>query len=609
MYQIKYGFNKDAFDEKVESSQTYEEEKGCGFLPFSKKAGGADRFTGTAGWNFTADGRKGIGYPLRFRAAVPQKGTYRVTVVLKAGVEAVKDLSLYAGRRNLVEREISLNPGERKEISFFVQVCEYIPVVGEPARLDRSVYVTLVRSNQGQAYETECKGTEKDTKAGEIVEAAGAVTEISAAEKNDWEALYSILESIEITEEAAPTIYIAGDSLVADYESMYPYNPILNFGSWGQNMLQYFDKLAICDQAHGGMTTNCFRLDGHFEIVLKNIRPGDIFMMEFGHNDQKRRNLKAYVEYAANLRWYIGRIREKGAYPVIVTSMSRIPSKDEDGYYDLLEEYAQSCIRVGKECHVPVLDLHSFSFETFCEMGVEVCKDYFMDTTHTNDYGALVMADFLAGEIRKQGIEALVPYMKAEKKAPWKPDLSLRPENAVSSAQKEERPVLPHDLPALPYADCQGIRQEELLKEAMWKGLLDPCIRFYHPFEEMPRGQFLYLFFKAVKAPAKRSWQGEYCDIYKYEFDAGNVQAALDGNLIDPVTTPDHRFRPDDPLTGGELVSMMIRSLKPLAKRDLPMDECERQARLLGLVWEGYEKNRPVNRLDATVALVKLMKL
>ena len=592
MYQIKYGFNKEAFDAKVESSQMYEEEKGYGFLPFSKKAGGADHFTQTAGWNFTEDGRKGIGYPLRFQAVVPHKGTYRVKVALKAGEEAVKGLSLYAGRRNLVEREISLNPRERKEISFFVQVCEYIPVVGEPVRLDRSVYVTLVRSNQGQAYER-----------------AEAVAETFAEARNDWEALYSILESVEITEEAAPTIYIAGDSLVADYESMYPYNPILNFGSWGQNMLQYFDRLAVCDQAHGGMTTNCFRLDGHFEIVLKNIHPGDIFMMEFGHNDQKRRNLKAYVEYAANLRWYIGRIREKGAYPVIVTSMSRIPSKDEEGYYDLLEEYAQSCIRVGKECHVPVLDLHSFSFETFCEMGVEVCKDYFMDTTHTNDYGALMMADFLAEEIKKQRIKALVPYMKAEKKAPWKPDVSLRPENAISSANKEERPVLPHDLPALPYADCQGIRQEELLKEAMWKGLLDPCIRFYHPFEEMPRGQFLYLFFKAVKAPAKRSWQGEYCDIYKYEFDAGNVQAALDGNLIDPVTTPDHRFRPDDSLTGGELVSMMIRSLKPLLERALPMDECERQARLLGLVWEGYEKNSPVNRLDTTVALVKLMKL
>ena len=77
-------------------------------------------------------------------------------------------------------------------------------------------------------------------------------------------------------------------------------------------MLQYFDGLAVCNQAHGGMTTNCFRDDGHWDIVCRNIRPGDIFMMEFGHNDQKRRNLRPFGQYAANLRWYIHEIRKTG---------------------------------------------------------------------------------------------------------------------------------------------------------------------------------------------------------------------------------------------------------------------------------------------------------
>lgn len=49
--------------------------------------------------------------------------------------------------------------------------------------------------------------------------------------------------------------------------------------------------------------------------------------MEFGHNDQKRRYLKAFDQYAANLRRYVRQIREKGAYPMIVTSLSRIPGK------------------------------------------------------------------------------------------------------------------------------------------------------------------------------------------------------------------------------------------------------------------------------------------
>lgn len=110
-------------------------------------------------------------------------------------------------------------------------------------------------------------------------------------------------------------------------------------------------------------------------------------------------------------------------------------------------------------------------------------------------------------------------------------------------------PFLPTDLTELPYADCRQIRQLDILKEAMVKGLLDPCLKFFHPFDEMPRGQFLYVFFKAVKAPKQRPYQGRYCDIYRYEFDASAVQAALDAGLVDESTTMNDRFRPDDGLT------------------------------------------------------------
>ena len=194
------------------------------------------------------------------------------------------------------------------------------------------------------------------------------------------------LTGVHIEPAECPVLYIAGDSLVTDYEGLYPYNPIRNFGSWGQNMLQYFNRIAVSDQAHGGLTTNCFRDDGHWNIISENIKPGDIFMMEFGHNDQKRRNLKAFDQYASNLRWYILQIRRKGAFPVIVTSLSRVPGKDENGFFDLLEDYAESCRRVGKELKVPVIDLHSYSFRLWCDMGPDTYPDYFMDTTHTDVY-------------------------------------------------------------------------------------------------------------------------------------------------------------------------------------------------------------------------------
>lgn len=631
MYAKSYAFYDAQCDIRGSVSDFYTEERGYGFLDFTEEGNGKDRFTGTGGFRTGEaarqyacstercapegmeeaenksryafkDGEYGAevklaGYPLRFRARVPEKGVYRVHAVIRGGDRGLYGLNLYTNRRNLVKRDITVEAGEAFEISFYVNVCEYQPVVGEPMKLDSSIYVTVLGSNYGQHIVQE----ESDAKEGKLCLAR--------------------LSSVTIEEALAPTIFLAGDSLVTDYEGQYPDNPLYNFGSWGQNLLSYFPGAAVSNQAHGGMTTNCFRDDGHFEIVNRNLKPGDIFLMQFGHNDQKRRNLKAHVQYAANLRWYIGRVREKGAYPVIVTSLSRIPGKDEDGYFDLLEEYAQSCLRVGRECHVPVIDLHAYSFALMCKAGTEVCKDYFMDVTHTNDYGALIAAGFIAGEIRRQGIRPLTDLMSeeesvdvqegghAERLNAWKPDLFYRPADALSSAEKEEKPVLPTDLPDLPYADCRGIRQEQGLKEAMWKGLLDPCIRYYHPFEELPRAQFLYLFFKAFKAPAGRPYQGYFCDISRYEFDAQAVQKVLDGGLLDLSTTPDHRFRPDEGLTGGELVSFMVRSLHEQGHREIDMQECERQARSLGLLWEGYGRNVKVNRGDCTVALVRLMNI
>ena len=140
-------------------------------------------------------------------------------------------------------------------------------------------------------------------------------------------------------------------------------------------------------------------------------------------------------------------------------------------------------------------------------------------------------------------------------------------------------------------------------------GLLDPCLKFFHPFDEIPRGQFLYQFFKAAKALAKRTYEGKYCDIYRYEWDASNVQAAIDMNLIDETTTPNDRFRPDAALTCGELISFILRYLHDEADRNITIIECEQQAKSLGLLWEDYQRDQIVCRADCAAALVHMMDL
>lgn len=586
MYSIKYNFmaGTGGEDIPVEAGDTYNEDRGCVFLDFAPlKERPQDRFTGSAGWQIRditgsqlpdvqrVTTRWGVesaqeGWPLRFRAKVPEQGVYAVTVTICGGEQGIPQIDVYSGRRNTVRRDIAVLPGKSFVCRFYVHVCEYIPVMGRPPVEDLSVYISVLGSN-------------------------------------------ARLSGLTVERSEAPTVFIAGDSIVADYEGYCPYNPIVNGGSWGHNLLQYFDRAAVVNQAHGGMTTNCFRDDGHWDIVDRYIRPGDVFLFQFGHNDQKRRNLAAFTGYAANLRWYVRRVREKGAYPVIVTSLSRMPEQDENGWYDLLEDHALACLRTGKELNVPVIDLHRYSFELFCSMEKDKLKGYFNDRAHTNDYGAMLVAEFIAGQIQKQRIEPLCSCMNGLFPKPWVPDESLRPADGLSPAKKAEKPILPTDLPELPYADCRQIRQMDILKEAMVKGLLDPCLKFFHPFDEMPRGQFLYVFFKAVKAPKQRPYQGRYCDIYRYEFDAPAVQAALDAGLVDESTTMHDRFRPDDGLTGGELVSFMIRSLHEPEDREYDLAECEQQAKGLGLLWEGYGRHVKVNRVDCVAALVHLMNV
>ncbi len=525
---------------------------------------GNDFYTGTAGWipggNGTWLGSEG--YPLRFGIKVPDIGLYQVEVEIPGGEEGLRGLTLCVGRRNIVERGICIPAGGVYRKTFYYGVYPYRPVVGrDDAVTDDIIGLSVIG---------------KGARLGRVC-----------------------VKSCDDVGQDIPTLFIGGDSTVRDYEGCYPYNPLTNGGSWGQNLLQYMDKMAVCNQAHSGLTTNCFREDGHWELVKANLRPGDVFLFGFGHNDQKRRNLKPYDQFAANIRQYVMEAREMGAVPVLVTPMSRIPSRDQDGWYDLLEAYADSIRGVGREMGAAVIDLHSLTFERFCAMGTEGCQNYFNDTTHVNDYGGALLADLMAREIRGRRMELFYGQMNNGAVARGVPDLALRPDHGAESSQAEERPNLSHDLAELPYVDCRTLpeKEAEVLKKAMAYGLLDPCVRYLHPHEEMPRAQFVFLLLKAVNPARRRPWQGEYCDLSRYEFDAEQIQMALDEGLIDPVTTPGKRFRPDDAITLGELVSFAVRGAKARGERELGMEECFREAGKWGWIGdEGEDGERRVTR-------------
>lgn len=302
--------------------------------------------------------------PTIFRADVEKQGNYLVEI--EADNDGTQGLIFLERRRLYYIGEFE----GTKKFSFYVNVCDFIPRDHKEVFEDRSLDFAWI----GEGLR---------------------------------------IQNILIKEAECTTVYIAGDSTVTDQPADYPYSPGTSYSGWGQMLPAFIKDVAVSNHSHSGLSTETFRNEGHYSIVEKNIKPGDFIMFQFGHNDQKLPHLKEDTGYRANLKRFVAEMKEKGAYPIIVTSLARNTwFNNGESYNDLLEAYANECIRLGKELNIPVVDLHQLSMELIKKNGLVESKKFFHpgDLTHTNDYGAYIMAGFVAKELARVCKEAGKEY-------------------------------------------------------------------------------------------------------------------------------------------------------------------------------------------------------
>lgn len=495
-----------------------------------------------------------------FKILVPEEGSYQITLSSHAGDDGISDMALFTGRRNLVERNIKIAPNKSYTKCFMAFTAPYIPALTSIPCTEKAIYISLTGK-------------------------------------------HACLSELKIEKKDSPVIYIAGDSTLTDQNALFPYYPYGSCAGWAQNLTQYFHTFSICNQAHSGMTTNCFRDDGHWNIIKDRLKEGDIVILQFGHNDQKRRNLAAFGGYINNLRWYIKEIRSHGAYPIIVSPISRIPFIDNGAYHSLLSLYADACKTVSDEFCVPFVDLHAITFQKWSQIGEEKAHDFFMkgDITHTNDYGASLIASYFITEIKRQQIEPLASSLLSFENK----DMLPKQDTKLVPDEPAEKGMFEIDIP---YVDIEGIPQYHDMIHALRKGLLDPCVMHLHPTQPIPRAQFLMVYFKALRLSGKRPYCGTFCDIAKYEWDSSYVQACIEENLIDPTTVSIDCFRPDEFLTYGEYTSFLIRGMAAsYEQRNISIDICFQNAKKLHFIPQDVCKNNPICRADCYKGLAIFM--
>ncbi|WP_066053575.1 rhamnogalacturonan acetylesterase [Robertmurraya korlensis] len=176
-------------------------------------------------------------------------------------------------------------------------------------------------------------------------------------------------------------LFLAGDSTVASC----PRNEAPMAG-WGQVFQSFFTKdVKVLNFAKGGASTNTFIEQGYLDIILEFIQPNDYLFIQFGHNDQKPFGTEPFTSYPLYLTEYINGAREKGAIPILVTSVHRRNFNEEGRLVNTLGDYPTSMIQLAETLDVQMINLWNKTEKLYESLGSENSKKLFV-WFHENEH-------------------------------------------------------------------------------------------------------------------------------------------------------------------------------------------------------------------------------
>lgn len=139
-------------------------------------------------------------------------------------------------------------------------------------------------------------------------------------------------------------IFIAGDSTASNYGKSVA--PRMGWGQVFDRQLTDTAAVKVINAAQSGRSSRSFIHERWLRTIERNIAPGDYLLVQFGHNDEKCANetdvtfrctypgptsdttdagFPPDMSFRASLEKYVTMARDKGAVPVLITPVTRIP--------------------------------------------------------------------------------------------------------------------------------------------------------------------------------------------------------------------------------------------------------------------------------------------
>lgn len=226
-----------------------------------------------------------------------------------------------------------------------------------------------------------------------------------------------------------PRLYLIGDSTVRVGTAGQK--------GWGEVFSPFFDtgRIEVLNRAIGGRSSRTFLTEGRWDAILQELGPGDIVIMQFGHNDGgaindnsrargslpgtgeesevienmltgKREVVRTYGWY---MRRYVREALEKGATPI---ACSPVPRKIWEGNRIVRDRYGPWARESAEAEGGLFLDLNEIIARRYEELGPEAVEAFFADErTHTNSEGARFNAESVALGLKKLKPNPLTVYL------------------------------------------------------------------------------------------------------------------------------------------------------------------------------------------------------
>lgn len=183
---------------------------------------------------------------------------------------------------------------------------------------------------------------------------------------------------------------------------------------WGVSLANFVnDKAVVHNHAASGRSTLSFIKEGRWENVLDSLQKGDYVVIQFGHNDEKtdaKLHTEPFGTFKTNLQKFITESRQKGATPIICSSIVRRHFDGKGNLQDSHGDYITAAKEIANETKTPYINMEASTRKMVSEMGPIKSKEIYnftshkQDSTHVNVKGAEMIAKLFVDEVKTKSL-------------------------------------------------------------------------------------------------------------------------------------------------------------------------------------------------------------